>query len=111
MRIYFQFLAWLLRKVTFRTPRFFRDLIEDYRRAFLRTWALALAMSAMAYLVLALFVLVGCAMAETTKQQLIDNEFYAMIFMGVVVVYNWLAAWYGVFKQERQDLLDILAEG
>jgi cytochrome bd-type quinol oxidase subunit 1 len=85
-------------------------MFANYREAFITVWPLAFLMSVLIYAGLAMFVLIGSAMAQTSKQQMLDNEFYAAIFMVVFVIYNWLAAWYGIFLEERQELMDTLAK-
>jgi hypothetical protein len=110
MRIYLQFLGWLLRKFKFNPIRPFQRMLKSYRQVFLDSWPFALILSILMWLLLSLFVLISCAMIQTPiKQEIIDYEFYCMIFMQVFVVYNWLAAWYGVFEKERQALMDTLA--
>lgn len=108
MRIYFDFLCWGLRKLSFGVPDWCAYQLRNYQRNLVNSFFVAFFGTALASLLMAMVVLISCAIMETTKQHMIDAQFYMVYTMMTFMFANWLIGWFHEFIEEREDLINRL---
>lgn len=108
MRIYFEFLGWFLRKALFGIPEIYADLMEKYRYNLIHNFGLSIFLTCVAWMLLGFFTMICCAIAQVTKQEFYNCEFYLAGAVWGFAIYHWLAAWFDEFLQEREDIIERL---
>lgn len=105
MRIYFDFLCWGLRKLSFGAPEWVGGKLRRYQNGLVYEFWLTVCFTALCGIMLALVVLITCAMLETTKQQMLDAMQYSAWSLALFMFVNWLIGWFHEFIEEREDLI------
>jgi ABC-type Fe3+ transport system permease subunit len=105
MRIYFDFLCWGLRKVSFGLPELCAGKLRAYQRSLVDDFWLSVLFTLIAGLLMSILVLVVCAVMQLTRDQLGEAEWYMSCCMTTFMFVNWLIGWFHEFIEEREDLI------